>query len=255
MDPSSFPILEFDPAARAIVNPDIFYQPGGVPEHAVICFFQDVIDRLKEEGKLVQIFALKSEIGEHPLYQWTENGQNVLVFHPGIGAPLAVGLLEESIALGAKKFIACGGAGVLDDHVTVTHPFILTSAVRDEGTSYHYLAPSREVQPHPDAVAALEAVLRENRLAFNLSKTWTTDAFYRETIQKRADRVAEGCEVVEMEAAAFFAAAQFRKVVFGQIVYGGDLVRPEGWDGREWNSRTDARRLMFELALQACLRL
>jgi hypothetical protein len=49
--------------------------------------------------------------------------------------------------------------------------------------------------------------------------------------------------------------AQFREIVLGQVVYGGDLVIPEGWDGREWHKRGDDRRLMFEMAVRAALTL
>ena len=58
-----------------------------------------------------------------------------------------------------------------------------------------------------------------------------------------------------MEAAAFFAVAQFREIKLGQIVYGGDLVVPEGWDSRGWSKRTEDRRLMFDLAVKAVLKL
>jgi purine-nucleoside phosphorylase len=95
-------------------------------------------------------------------------------------------------------------------------------------------------------------VLQRHAIDYRLGKSWTTDGFYRETIQRRARRMAEGCEVVEMEASAFFAVAQFRGVEFGQVVYGGDLVHPEGWDLRGWHKREDDRHLMFWLAVEAC---
>jgi len=158
--------------------------------------------------------------------------------------------LDELIAVGVTRYIVCGGCGVLDRKIDAGHPIILTSAVRDEGTSYHYLAPSREVKPHPNAVAALEKVFREAGMDYSLGKTWTTDAIYRETPGKRQLRMAEGCEVVEMEAAALFAVAKFRQITLGQVVYGGDLVTPEGWDGREWASRTDARQTLFDLSIR-----
>jgi uridine phosphorylase len=132
---------------------------------------------------------------------------------------------------------------------------VLASAVRDEGTSYHYLPNGREVKAHPQAVTALQVVLSERELDFLTGKAWTTDAIYRETEARRASRLAEGCQVVEMEAAALFAVAEFRRVILGQIVYGGDLVVPEGWDGREWHKRGDDRSLLFWLAVQACLKL
>ena len=76
-----------------------------------------------------------------------------------MGAPLAVGILEELIALGCRKFIACGGAGVLNQAIALGNLVIPASAVRDEGTSYHYLPPSREVSATPAAVAAIRSRL------------------------------------------------------------------------------------------------
>jgi len=101
----------------------------------------------------------------------------------------------------------------------------------------------------------LEETCREMGVEYRLGKTWTTDAFYRETPGKRKNRLAEGCDVVEMEAATFFAVAQFREVKLGQIVYGDDLVHPDGWDLRGWPGRGGSRRLMFELAVKAVLKL
>lgn len=229
------------------------------PHRAVLCFFPEVIQFLLDDHQLTEIGSIRSEIGRHPLYVLCAEGnpdaQEVLVAHPGIGAPLATGIMEEIIALGVQKIIACGGCGVLRPEIAAGHPVVLTSAVRDEGTSYHYLPPSREAYPNTQAVAALEQACRDLKIDYRLGKAWTTDAIYRETPARRAMRLAEGCDVVEMEASAFFAVAQFRGVNFGQVVYGGDLVVPEGWDARGWNDRNDDRKLMFRLAVDACLRL
>jgi purine-nucleoside phosphorylase len=88
-----------------------------------------------------------------------------------------------------------------------------------------------------------------------LAKTWTTDAFYRETRQKVALRKAEGCLTVEMEAAAMFAVAQFRQVQIGQILYGGDNLDGEAWDSRDWVKRWSSREKLVGLAVEACLAL
>jgi uridine phosphorylase len=251
-----YPILEYDPEREAILNPAMLTEPKFPPStRAVACFFQDVLQGLAQEGRLREVHRLGSEIGPNLVYQMEEQGESLLVFHPGVGAPLAAGFLEEMIALGGRKFIACGGCGVLRAEIAAGHPVILVAAVRDEGTSYHYLPPAREAAPSPEAVAALEAACRQLNVEYRLGKTWTTDAFYRETPARRELRLQEGCDVVEMEAAAFFAAAAFRGVQFGQVVYGGDLVIPEGWDYRGWNNRSDSRRLMFDLAVQAVLKL
>jgi uridine phosphorylase len=253
------PILEFDPATAAIIEPQGPALTRPAPQRGVLCFFPEVIRSLLESGQLTEIGACKSEIGPHPLFvlrvDTSPGVREVLVAHPGVGAPLAAGMMEEIIALGVRKIIACGGCGVLRPEIAAGHPVVLTSAVRDEGTSYHYLPPSREAYPDAQAVAALEQACRDLQIDYRLGKTWTTDAIYRETADRRASRLAEGCDVVEMEAAAFFAVAEFRQINFGQVVYGGDLVVPEGWDHRGWNDRMDDRQLMFRLAVDACLRL
>jgi uridine phosphorylase len=252
---NDYPILEFDPEPEAILEPARRISPMDVPEHCVVCFFADVIQELVESGRARKIAASISEIGEHPLYEIETHGKRLGFFQPGIGASLAGSLLEEMIARGCRKFIACGGCGVLDKQIAVGHLVVPTAAVRDEGTSYHYLPPGREVGASPAGVAAIEKVLQKYRVEYLLSKTWTTDAIYRETPARAAQRQSEGCLTVEMEAAAFFAVAQFRHVLFAQILYAGDAVIPGAWEDRGWNERSSIRQRLFWLAAEACLEL
>jgi len=246
------PILEFDPDRAAIVNPETSRPGLSLPPRAVLCFFRDVLERLAGDGKLETIGVLSSEMGSNPIYRLETQGEPLTVIHPGVGAPLAAGFLEEMIALGARKLIACGGCGGLDEEIAVGHPVVLTGAVRDEGTSYHYLPPGRDVIASPQAVAALEGTLQRSGLDYRIGKSWTTDGLYRETPGKQAQRMAEGCIVVEMEAAAFFAVAEYRGVALGQVVYGGDLVAPNAWDKRDWVQQHGTRELLFWLAVEAC---
>ncbi len=250
-----YPILEYDPEPTAIIQPSLPGVERPIPERAVLCFFQEVLCQLAAAGQLLQVGHVSSEMGPVPLYRLEWNELSLLVFHPGVGAPLAAGFLEEVIAGGARKFIACGGAGVLQKEIVAGHPVILNAAVRDEGTSYHYLPPGQEVSASPRPTTALEETLQSRGLPYLVGKSWTTDGIYRETAARRRQRLKEGCLVVEMEAAAFFAVAQFRGVEFGQIVYGGDLVVPEGWDTRDWLNRKDSRQMLFWLAVEACCKL
>jgi len=251
-----YPILEFDPTREAIIEPGRLVKPIDAPEHCVVCFFQEVIAKVCGDGQ-AEILAQSSwEHGTHTVYEIAWKGQRLGVFHPGVGAPMAVGLMEEVIPLGFKKFIACGGCGVLDKEIAVGHLIAPTVAVRDEGTSYHYLAPGREVSASPEGVAAVERVLQAHHAPYLVGKTWTTDAPYRETLAKVQRRKSEGCVVVEMESAAFFALAQFRGVTFAQILYGGDDVSGDHeWDNRAWQSQTPVREKLFWLAAEACLSL
>ncbi|MGC9521654.1 MAG: nucleoside phosphorylase [Anaerolineae bacterium] len=249
------PILEFDPTRKAVVEPTELIKREDIAENCVICFFQEVLTGLADEGALRQISVTKSEIGEHPFYELEMEGRRLTVFHPGVGAPLAAALLEEAIAKGCSKFLACGGAGVLKRDIVAGHLVVPVSAVRDEGTSYHYMPPAREVHASGEAVQAIERVLERHEVSYIVGKTWTTDAFYRETPGKVALRRDEGCLTVEMEAAAFFAVARFRGVTFGQILYGGDDVSGDIWDPRHWNKRASVRERLFWLAAEACLEL
>jgi uridine phosphorylase len=188
------------------------------------------------------------------VYELEFNGQRLAVIHPRIGAAMGAAMLDRTIARGARKFIACGGAGVLDSKIAVGDIIVPSSAIRDEGASYHYLPPSREVAPHPRALAAIEKTLKRNGLDYIVGKTWTTDGLFRETRARMTARKREGCLTVEMEAAAFFAVAQFRRVQFGQLLYGGDDLGGDAWDHRNWN-RHQIRERLFTLAAEACLSL
>ena len=255
MQKHAYPILEFDPEPQAILEPANVISRKNVPEHCVICFFKEVNEAVVTENNGVALTHSVSEIGKHPLYQIEVEGRRLSFFHPGIGAPLAIGMLEEMIARGCRKFIAVGGCGVLDKEIAVGQLLLPISAIRDEGCSYHYLPPSREVSADPHALAVIERVLQAHQVEYLRTKTWTTDAIYRETPAKAAAYRQEGCLAVEMETAAFYALAKFRKISFGQILYGGDAVIPHAYDGRKWNSRADIRRNLFWLAAEAVFQL
>lgn len=249
-----YPILEYDTVPEALIEPRRILQPIDIAQHCVLCFFQEVITKVCASARCPH--HMGSEIGPNPLYELEIEGKKLAVAHPGVGAPLAAAFLDELIALGCRKFVACGGCGVLNREIAVGHVVIPSSAVRDEGTSYHYLPPSREVTPSPEGVAAIEAVLKKHHMPYVIGKTWTTDAIYRETPAKIARRKAEGCITVEMEAAAFFAVAQFRSVTFAQIVYGGDDISGDVWDERDWmDGQASTREKLFWLAAEACLSL
>lgn len=251
----TFPILEFDSTPEAFIEPSKIIRARDLPEHCVISFFKEVIDKVIVEHNARVVVENRWEDGPHSIYEISYRGQRLAFFHPGVGAPIAAGLLEEAIAFGCRKFIACGGCGVLELEIAVGHLIVVSGAVRDEGVSYHYLPPGREVSADKHAVHALVKELDERGLPYRLGKTWTTDAPYRETVKKISRRKEEGCLVVEMESAALIAVAQFRGAIFGQALYGGDDLSGTEWDQREWQSRREIRESLFWLCADACLTL
>lgn len=250
----TFPILEHDPDRQAMIEPR-WAASQDFPEHCVLCFFGEVVEKIAQTQKVRKLSDNRWEDGPHPIYELDHHGQKAAFFQPGIGGPLSAGLLEDVIGRGATKFIACGGCGVLEKDILLGNLLIVTSAVRDEGLSYHYLPPSREVAANPVGVRALQQTLESRCIPHRLVKTWTTDAPYRETRGKVESRRAEGCSVVEMEAASLAAAAQFRDVILGQVLYGGDDLSGAAWDNRGWQSLADVRENLFWLSVEACLSL
>lgn len=121
-------------------------------------------------------------------------------------------------------------------------------ALRDEGTSYHYVAPSRYIDIDPKMLRPIEKTLSEQRLAYQEVITWSTDGFYRETKEKVAYRQEEGCSVVEMECSALAAVAQLRGILWGQLLFTADtLADVEVYDQRNWGADS------FSFALHLCL--
>jgi len=249
------PLFEDDLDSASMIEPAQVVASIDAARPMVLCFFREVMDALalRPDARKVQVLAWAH--GEHPVYELTHQGRSLAVMHPGVGAPLAGALLEEAIALGYRTFVAVGGAGALVPDLVMGHAVVVDSALRDEGTSFHYLPPSRTVDADADGVAALEAALRAAELPFVTGRTWTTDAPYRETTSRVRRRTAEGCLTVEMEASAFIAVARHRGVSFAQVLYAGDSLAGAEWDHRDWTNATTVRERIFWIAADACLRL
>lgn len=255
MNPKEFPILEFDPNRDAYINPSTAHQKMDIAANAVLCFFGDAIEQLKESCPFKVVYTLRFESYYYPVYEFEYRGERIVVVHMSVGAPVAARMMDMLNALGCMKFIACGGCGVLVDDLPVGNLLIPVSAVRDEGTSYHYMEPSREVQANKYAVECIEKTLKAQGFPYTKVKTWTTDASFRETKEKIQLRRDEGCSTVEMEASAFMAVAEFREIVFGQILYSGDDLSGANWDKRAQYSREKIREMVLALSMDCCLAL
>ena len=129
----SLPILEHDPQPKAVIEPSQANPRLDVPEHCVICFFKEVIEKVRQEHNARVIIENRWEDGPHPLYEISHAGRRLALYHPGVGSALSVALLEEVIAFGCRKFIACGGCGVLEKDMPVGALVVVTAAIRDEG--------------------------------------------------------------------------------------------------------------------------
>jgi len=249
-----FPILEFDSDRNAFLKPtDWVKRANETVDRCVLCFFAEAIEKVLSEYEHKIIGYFKAESLILPVYAVNYEGKKIALVQAGVGAPIAAAQIEEVTALtGCDKYIACGSCGSLINEIAVGHLFIPTTAVRDEGTSYHYAPPSREIEADADAVQVIADVLAEHKVPYMAAKTWTTDGIYRETPAKIKRRKEEGCMTVEMETAAYIAATRYNGAKFGQILYAGDNLGGEEWDSRDYTNRTDIREMVLRLAIEAC---
>ena len=255
MKKEKYPILEFDNTRVAKIEPSSFHKRTEGYEYCVITFFREVLDAMEQEGRVKAVKFLNCETMEVPIYEMEYMGKKVHLSLGYVGAAGSAAFLEELIASGFNKFIVCGGAGVLTKDIAVGRLIIPTSAIRDEGVSYHYLAPAREIECNPEVIGKIEEGFIKYKIDYIKGKTWTTDSFYRETEEKIELRKSEGCVTVEMEAAAFYAVARFRNVKLGQILYGGDDLSAATWDSRKWHTRAEIRKNLVEISIRICLSL
>jgi uridine phosphorylase len=253
---TEYPILEFDDCREAVIEPSRIMEPvDGIPERCVLPIYQAVIDTLRNDGVLTLEKNIRTSMGFIPVYRMQDEGVDIAVVHPGLCAPLATIILEVLIAFGCRKFVACGSAGVLDSALAKGTVVVPCGAVRDEGTSYHYMPPGREIEAQHDVVQVIRSVLDTHKVTYRVGKTWTTDGLYRETKERIARRTAEGCITVDMECSAFLAVAAFRGVRFGQLFATGDDVSGDEWDPRRTDEHRSFPERLFRLAVEVCKKL
>lgn len=249
----NLPLLEFDPE-RALVEPRHTQPAVDVSPVAVACFFPEIISAMTEGAQTARpIMDLPSRV---PLWEIDYAGERLALFFPGIGAPLAAYSLERVIAAGCRTVVACGGSGALRADLKMgDRIFAIASAIRDEGTSYHYIPASRSVAADARIVDTLVEVAKERGHRVDTTTTWTTDGFFRETPTKIKRRSLEGCQTVEMEASALIAVSMFHGIRFGQYLYAGDDLSGHSWDSRHWWQATELRHLLVDLSAEAALRI
>ncbi|MBN1380459.1 MAG: nucleoside phosphorylase [Deltaproteobacteria bacterium] len=248
------PLTDFDGNPCALINAAGLKRPIAGADCCVITFFPEVVEKVVREKKAKKIGRFAKDVGDFPLYGIPYKGKDVGIYYSGIGAPLAVLFFEQAIAYGFKRFVACGGAGVLKKDIQAGKIVIPSSALRDEGTSFHYQPASRIIEMDDAAVAVLEDEMKADGMPYIIGRTWTTDAPYRETKDKINQRVSEGCLTVDMECSAFIAVSRFRNVKFGQYLYAGDDLSGDDWDHRNWTTH-DVRQYLFWKSIDGCLKL
>lgn len=241
-----FPLLEYDPNPRAVLEPGHDAPGLRLPERCAFPFLGDTVHDYAREHGLSVLGECVTITKRYPVYRVSDA---VCLCEAPMGAPVAGCVMDWLIACGVRRVVAAGSCGALID--LPENAFVLPRrALRDEGTSCHYLPAGRWIKLDADMRGRIERVLAAEGLPFIETDTWTTDAIHRETRDKVARRRAEGCGVVEMECAALAAVASFRGAKFGQFLYTADtLADAEAYDERDWGADSLAP------ALKLCLKI
>lgn len=163
---------------------------------------------------------------------WTGylDGEMVSVTSTGIGCPSAAIAIEELVKVGADTFIRVGTSGAIQTDSVTGELAIVTAAIRDEGTSSHYLPMEFPAIAHPAIVDALSKAARTTGVRSRRGVSQSKDSFYGEVEPERqplagelADRWhawrAGGAICSEMEASALFIIASILGVRAGGVMH------------------------------------
>jgi uridine phosphorylase len=167
---------------------------------------------LDPDGDIVR--SLRRNGNAKPLEGWpcyhtqldtfTLGGQSTGIVGCAVGAPFAVLVAEELFASGCRMLVSVTSAGQITPVGSPPYFIIIDRALRDEGTSYHYAAPSEYADADPQLVAMASDAIRKNGHHAVVGSSWTTDAPFRETSEAIQSARSKGVLAVEMEAAALY---------------------------------------------------
>lgn len=248
---NEIPILEFDTEPKAVIMPGHGWDYK-FTKKAVMLFMESEIEEYVANHKCEIIGEFVSVTKPFFVYKTVHYGVEITFCQAPLGGAESVQIMEQLIAGGVNEIIAAGSCGALVEDSEGDF-FIPTKALRQEGTSYHYLPPAREVECDERAIMAIEKALLKNGKTYKKCKTWTTDGFYRETKEMVTYRKEEGYSVVEMECASMAACAKMRGIIFGQLLFTADsLADIEKHNERNWGEGhfAYAIKLAFDAVLE-----
>jgi uridine phosphorylase len=216
--PSAFTADSLVAAVRSERN----LSPEAVPSVCVLEFDGDLTDWMVAAGyaRLYKDWACFHTV----MHTIDVDGTQCGIIPRTIGGSYAVLVAEQLRASGAQLILGLTSAGRIGRSLPVPSLVIVEEAIRDEGTSYHYLPPSDSVRSNPELAGRLDEGIGLDGLPVFRGRVWTTDAPYRETQQQLDDYAAAGVLAVEMQAASLLAFSKARKTPVGVVALVSNAV-------------------------------
>ena len=249
---------EFDECKTSTFDPyEVEKEVPGFPKIGITCFSKKLMDRYIEIFNGEKIAEVTNANGKLPVYKINYKDTDIALFMSRVGAPACCVAYEEVVAMGLDKLIMFGTCGVLDKNIEDLAIIIPTLALRDEGTSYHYMKSSYEIDVNKKYRDDFIEILKNNGVSYVEGKTWTTDAPYRETRDKVMKRKEQGCICVDMECSAMNAVADFRNKELFQFFYAADNLDNSKWDQRSLGNddRLSEKEKIIYLALELAMKM
>jgi uridine phosphorylase len=208
----------------------------------------DIVRQLKAEGRAVRHDGWVCYHTD--LHVFDQEGLTIGVVGCAVGASFAVLVAEELFASGCRLLISITSSGQITPLQAPPYFILIDRALRDEGTSYHYLPPETYSQAPAALLDLLDGAFDELGVPVLRGATWTTDAPFRETEQAIEIMRGRGLLAVEMEAAALYAFAAARKrsvICFAHVT--NQMGRIEGdFEKGEANGSADALSIVVQAA-------
>ncbi|MBN9663440.1 MAG: nucleoside phosphorylase [Acidobacteria bacterium] len=189
--------------------------PFRPPEICVLEFDGDLTDWLVAQGRAVQLSGWPCF--HTKMYVVDCEGVPVGIVDRTIGGPYAVLVAEQLQAAGARLIVGLTSAGRVSSELPLPCLVVATSAIRDEGTSFHYLPPGESVDAPAQIAGHFAEALRATRWPVRTGCVWTTDAPYRETEGAILFWRSRGVLAVEMQAASLFAFGAARQAAVAVV--------------------------------------
>lgn len=249
---------DFDECKSSIFDPDEVQNViPNFPKVGVTCFSEKLINRYVKIFNGEKIAEVSNANGKTPVYRIKYKGHEFALYMSRVGASVCAMSYEEVLAMGLEKLIMFGTCGVLDSSISDMAIIIPNYAIRDEGTSYHYMRPSDEIRVNKKYMNEFKEILNERNISFIEGKAWTTDAPYRETRDKVLKRKKQGCVCVDMECASMAAVSQFRNKDLFQFFYAADNLDGAKWDKRSLGNSVNvsSKEKIIYLALELAIKM
>ena len=233
------------------------YEKSNIQFTAFIFTFSWRIIEVLLEDHIIELVSennIRSISCNYPVYRFINT--NIGIIKTTVGAPITSALIEEVCYLySCHKIVMFGTCGTLDKSISKNKIIVPTDAYRDEGTSYHYMAPSDYIKIKNYKIVC--EILNEINIDYVCGKTWTTDAFYRETLEEMNQRKQEGCIAVEMEVSACQAVCNYNHIEFYNFLYRADNLDSSSWEKgqRDSNLSKDSRLNILNIAFEIAKRI